>query len=56
LTDRYGVSWQIVPKMATEMMKGKNAEKIRRTFDALMKMNKLDLEALRKASDGVAAV
>jgi predicted 3-demethylubiquinone-9 3-methyltransferase (glyoxalase superfamily) len=55
LTDRYGVSWQIVPKMATEMMKGKNAEKIRRTFATLMTMNKFDLEALRKAFDGAPA-
>jgi len=55
LTDRYGVSWQIVSKTATEMLKGKDGEKIRRTFAALMTMSKLDLETRRKAFDGISA-
>lgn len=55
LTDRYGVSWQITATAATELLKGRDAEKIRRTFAALMTMDKLDLETLQKAYDGVSA-
>lgn len=47
LTDKYGVSWQIVPKILLELMNDpSNADKI---VNAFMQMRKLDIEALKKA-------
>ena len=54
LKDRYGVSWQIVPKVFGEMMKDKDPAKVRRVTEAMLKMVKFDIAALRKAYDGVA--
>ena len=49
LKDRYGVSWQIVPTALSKMLQGKKAEK---GMQALLKMKKLDIEALRRACEG----
>jgi predicted 3-demethylubiquinone-9 3-methyltransferase (glyoxalase superfamily) len=49
LTDRYGVSWQIVPKILGEMMSGSNAERSERVMKALMQMTKIDIETLKQA-------
>ena len=49
LKDRYGVSWQIVPTALSKMLQGKKAEK---GMQALLKMKKLDIEALRRAYEG----
>jgi predicted 3-demethylubiquinone-9 3-methyltransferase (glyoxalase superfamily) len=50
LEDKYGVSWQIVPVVLGELMKSKDAEKSGRVMAALMKMKKLDIEALEEAA------
>jgi predicted 3-demethylubiquinone-9 3-methyltransferase (glyoxalase superfamily) len=55
LKDRYGVSWQIVPREFGEMMKDKDRAKVRRVTEAMLKMGKYDIAALRKAYNGVAA-
>jgi predicted 3-demethylubiquinone-9 3-methyltransferase (glyoxalase superfamily) len=55
LKDRYGVSWQIVPREFGEMMKDKDRAKVRRVTEAMLKMVKFDIAALRKAYNGVAA-
>lgn len=47
LVDRYGLSWQIVPSMMGALMS--NPETAPRVMQALMKMNKLDIEGLRNA-------
>lgn len=52
LRDRYGVCWQIVPKVMTEMMKDKDPARQRRVAEAMMKMVKLDIATLKKAYDG----
>jgi predicted 3-demethylubiquinone-9 3-methyltransferase (glyoxalase superfamily) len=52
LKDRYGVSWQIVPRALGEMMKDKDKQKASRVAAAMMKMVKLDIAGLRKAYDG----
>jgi predicted 3-demethylubiquinone-9 3-methyltransferase (glyoxalase superfamily) len=52
LKDRYGLSWQIVPKALLEMMGSTDREKARRTSEAMMKMVKLDIAALRAAFEG----
>ncbi|MDB5873914.1 MAG: hypothetical protein JWQ07_3356 [Ramlibacter sp.] len=50
--DRYGLSWQVVPKAFIEMMKSTDSAKVERMFGAMMKMKKLDLAALQHAFDG----
>jgi len=52
LTDRYGVSWQIVPRAFIEMMKSPETAKVARATQAMMGMVKLDVAALRRAFDG----
>ncbi len=52
LKDRYGLSWQITPKVLAEMMKDTDRAKARRVAEAMMKMVKLDVAALKKAYNG----
>lgn len=54
LTDKYGVSWQIVPKILLELLQDKDAAKARRVMDAMMKMVKLDIATLQRAAAGAA--
>lgn len=49
LTDRFGVSWQIVPTVLGEMMLDKDAEKSRRVMEVVLQMTKLDIKALKQA-------
>lgn len=51
LKDRYGLSWQIIPSALGEMMSDPDAEKASRVMQAMLQMNKIDLEVLRKAYD-----
>ena len=51
LTDRYGVSWQVIPVALKEMLLDTNPAKAQSVMQALLKMKKLDLAALRKAYD-----
>lgn len=52
LKDRYGVSWQIVPKRMFEMMKDPDRAAAKRATDAMMTMVKFDLVALEQAYAG----
>jgi predicted 3-demethylubiquinone-9 3-methyltransferase (glyoxalase superfamily) len=54
ITDRYGVSWQIVPEALMRMHKDKDAARAKRVMDAMMKMIKLDIATLEKAYAGPA--
>ena len=53
LTDRYGVSWQIVPRPMLKLLNTADSAASQRAFSALMKMTKLDIAVLQKAYDGV---
>jgi predicted 3-demethylubiquinone-9 3-methyltransferase (glyoxalase superfamily) len=53
LVDRFGVSWQIVPKQLFGMISNKDKVKAGRAMQAMMKMQKLDLAKLQAAFDGV---
>ena len=55
LKDKFGVSWQVVPSMLSELMGGGDAARGNRVMTALMRMNKLDIAALRRAGEDVAA-
>jgi len=50
--DRYGVIWQVTPKMLLEGAKSPDREAARRMIAAMMTMKKLDIAALQKAFDG----
>lgn len=52
LKDKYGLSWQIVPRRFMEMMKDKDKKKTDRVFAAMMQMVKFDVAALEKAYAG----
>ena len=52
LTDRFGVTWQIVPRALTEMLKDPDKEKVRRMTEAMLTMVKLEIEPLRRAFEG----
>ncbi len=49
LTDKYGVSWQIVPTVLGEMLQDKDAEKAERVMEAIVQMNKIDIAVLKQA-------
>ena len=48
LTDKYGLSWQIVPTVLGELMRGKSGGKV---MNALMNMDKLEIDALKRAAN-----
>jgi predicted 3-demethylubiquinone-9 3-methyltransferase (glyoxalase superfamily) len=52
LKDRFGVSWQVVPIILSEMLQDKDPEKSKRVMAAMLKMKKMSIQALRKAYDG----
>src|SRR6266516_3589797 len=49
VTDKYGVSWQIVPSNLGEMLHGAEAEKTDRVMKVVLQMSKLDMESMRQA-------
>jgi predicted 3-demethylubiquinone-9 3-methyltransferase (glyoxalase superfamily) len=55
LKDRYGLSWQVVPAGMEEVFSDPDPERARRAMEAMLKMRKLDIAALRRAADGVPA-
>jgi predicted 3-demethylubiquinone-9 3-methyltransferase (glyoxalase superfamily) len=51
LTDRYGVSWQIVPSVLLRMIADPDVVRARRVMEAMMQMVKLDIATLQRAYD-----
>jgi predicted 3-demethylubiquinone-9 3-methyltransferase (glyoxalase superfamily) len=50
--DKFGVSWQIVPKILAEMIANPDPEKSRRAFLAMLNMKKMDIAGLQRACEG----
>jgi predicted 3-demethylubiquinone-9 3-methyltransferase (glyoxalase superfamily) len=50
ITDRWGLSWQIVPERLTELLKDPNPARARRAMESMMTMVKIDIAALEKAA------
>jgi predicted 3-demethylubiquinone-9 3-methyltransferase (glyoxalase superfamily) len=50
LKDRYGVSWQIVPKRLNELVADPDREKAQRVIAAMLQMRKLDVAELERAA------
>jgi predicted 3-demethylubiquinone-9 3-methyltransferase (glyoxalase superfamily) len=53
LKDKFGLSWQIIPKTLRELMNDQDPEKSKAVLEAMMKMNKIIIEDLKRAYDSV---
>jgi predicted 3-demethylubiquinone-9 3-methyltransferase (glyoxalase superfamily) len=51
LTDRFGVSWQIIPRALGELLDDPDPEKADRVMAAMLKMGKIEIAELRKAAE-----
>lgn len=49
IKDPFGLSWQIVPRRFTELIRDRNSKKVKAVMDAMMTMVKLDVAALEEA-------
>lgn len=54
LKDKFGLSWQVVPVGFEELVTDPDPERSQRAMRAMLKMSKLDIEALRAAVEGPA--
>jgi len=52
LKDKYGASWQVVPRILPDMMQDANSEGAKRAMLAMLKMKKIDIEQLKSAYAG----
>lgn len=52
LKDKFGVSWQIVPNILSEMVQEKDTMKLERVINAMLQMKKLDIQGLKNAYAG----
>jgi predicted 3-demethylubiquinone-9 3-methyltransferase (glyoxalase superfamily) len=53
LRDKFGVSWQVVPKVLIDMISDADAEKATRATEAMLSMGKFDIAELERAYEGV---
>jgi len=51
LKDKFGLSWQIVPTVLGELLSDPDPKKAKRAMQAMLKMKKLDVAALKRAHD-----
>jgi predicted 3-demethylubiquinone-9 3-methyltransferase (glyoxalase superfamily) len=50
LKDRFGLSWQIVPTVLTELLADPDREKSQRVMAAMLQMRKIEIDALERAA------
>jgi predicted 3-demethylubiquinone-9 3-methyltransferase (glyoxalase superfamily) len=50
LKDKYGVSWQIVPRVLVEMLNDADQSKSQRAMTAMLQMKKIDINELKQAA------
>ncbi|MEO5675515.1 MAG: VOC family protein [Chitinophagales bacterium] len=51
LKDKFGLSWQIVPSVLGELLHNNDPEKSKSVMEAMLKMDKLDIQVLKQASE-----
>jgi 3-demethylubiquinone-9 3-methyltransferase len=49
LKDRYGLSWQVVPRVLIDMLKDHSSEKAKRAMEAMLRMKKINIAELEHA-------
>jgi predicted 3-demethylubiquinone-9 3-methyltransferase (glyoxalase superfamily) len=49
LKDKYGLSWQVIPTILVELLQDKDPAKSSRVMQAMLQMDKIDIETLRRA-------
>ena len=49
LKDKYGLSWQIVPSILVKLLQDKDPVKAKRVMEAMLQMNKIDINKLKQA-------
>ena len=52
LKDKYGLSWQITPRILIELLEDKDPAKSQRVMKAMLQMTKIDIAALKQAAEG----
>ncbi|MBI3843790.1 MAG: VOC family protein [Planctomycetes bacterium] len=52
LKDRWGLSWQVVPRRLHELLSDPDRARAQRAANAMLKMKKIDIAALERAADG----
>ncbi len=52
IKDKFGVSWQFVPSILNQLLFDKDSQKAKRTMDAMLEMEKLDIQKLKDAHAG----
>ena len=55
LKDRFGVSWQVIPRQLPEMLQSQDREAAGRAMEAMLKMTKIEVKDLEKAFNAVPA-
>ena len=55
LKDKFGVSWQVIPKQLPEYLESPDRDGAQRVMEAMLKMTKIEVEQLREAYEGVPA-
>ncbi len=53
LKDKFGVSWQIVPRVLWQLLQDKDAGKSKRVMEAMLQMQKIDIARLKQAAEQV---
>lgn len=51
--DRFGLSWQIIPRRMTELLSDPDPARAKRAFDAMMTQKRIDIAAIERAADGL---
>jgi predicted 3-demethylubiquinone-9 3-methyltransferase (glyoxalase superfamily) len=49
LTDKFGLSWQVIPSILGELLSDKDPEKSQRVMKAMLQMDKIDIAGLKRA-------
>ena len=52
LQDKFGLWWQVVPTLLAELMNDKDPEKSKRVMQAMLTMDKIEIEPLKRAHEG----
>jgi predicted 3-demethylubiquinone-9 3-methyltransferase (glyoxalase superfamily) len=51
LKDKYGLSWQIVPRVLPQLLQDKDPAKAKRAMQAMLQMGKIDIQRLKDAAE-----